>query len=103
MSQIQPVGIERDVLEVANYIRPVLKTLIIGALIFFAVLIFSGSLLRASTIAFASLILSCFATWRRYLEPLSFFAFAAAVIFWCHPDVITSAKATLLESTLCKS
>lgn len=90
---------ERDFLEVVKYIMTAMKAFIVGALIFFAVLIFSGSLLRATTLAFICVVLSCFATWRRYLEPLSFAAFIAAAIFWCQPDVLASAKVAICGST----
>ncbi|WP_027579878.1 hypothetical protein [Bradyrhizobium sp. Ai1a-2] len=63
--------------------RTLLKAPIMSYMTAITVVIFTGSYWKATWISFAVFLLSLFTTWRRYLEPLCFFAFAAAVIAEC--------------------
>ena len=66
-----------------------LKAPITAAMGGFSVWIFSGSIAKALIVAAICVLLSAFNTWRRFLEPLVFFAFVVAVIFWCDQDVLS--------------
>lgn len=102
LSQFPPIGdFERELWsDASRHIRNTLKAFIIGGFLFFAVLVFSASILKATLIAVLCLIASAFATWRRYLEPVSFWAFAAAAVIWCQPDLIASAKVLMSDTRL---
>jgi hypothetical protein len=80
---------EDDVIErwlsdlVGNHYRTALKAPIITVMAAFAVIVFSGSYLKAIEIGAIVLPASLFMTWKRYLEPLCFFAFVIAAIVTC--------------------
>jgi hypothetical protein len=63
-----------------------LKCLIIGSMVWFEIAMFSGSITKGLTIGLASLVLALFTTWRRFLEPVTFWVFCAAVAFWCDQE-----------------
>lgn len=69
-----------------------IKAPIVALLASFSVWVLSGSILKVLLIAAVCIVLSAFNTWRRFLEPLVFWCFALAVVFWCDADIVTRLK-----------
>jgi hypothetical protein len=72
-----------------------IKASVVAVMLFFSVSTFSGSIWKGLLIAAISFMAALFATWRRYLEPISFLAFCAAVIFWCDPELPQHVKSAV--------
>jgi hypothetical protein len=70
------------------YARTILKAPMIALMSALAVGIFSGAPGKAVIVGMLCLVAAFFTTWRRFLEPLSFWAFVAAVIYWCDAKLI---------------
>jgi hypothetical protein len=91
---LDTIEIIADLVEM--HYRTVLKAFVMVVMTMIAVVIFTGSYWKATWIGFWVLVLSLFSTWRRYLEPLCFAAFVAAVIFTCvEPDLLTRLELAL--------
>ncbi|WP_441228052.1 hypothetical protein AB7813_08855 [Tardiphaga sp. 20_F10_N6_6] len=70
------------------HIRTACKAPVIALMSGIAVGIFSGALGKALLVGIVCLVVSLFATWRRFLEPISFWVFVAAIIYWCDARLI---------------
>jgi hypothetical protein len=75
--------------------RTILKCLIIGSMVWFEIAMYCGSTTKGLTIGLASFVLALFTTWRRFLEPVSFWLFCAAVAFWSNQEYWHQAMALL--------
>ena len=69
-----------------------MKAPIVAGMAAFSIWMFSGSIVKALIIAVVCIVLSAFNTWRRFLEPLAFWGFALAVIYWCDADILAHLK-----------
>jgi hypothetical protein len=78
-----------------RYSYSLIKAAVVAVMLFFSVSTFSGSILKGLLIAVISFMAALFATWRRYLEPISFLAFCVAVVFWCDPDLPQHARSAV--------
>lgn len=72
--------------------RALVKAPMIGFMAGFSALIVSEALLKAAIVGIVCMLLATLHTWRRFLEPLAFWAFLAATIYWCDPEIITHLK-----------
>lgn len=89
MSVKEDDEIERFVVELMDhYVRPMLKAMVIAAVSMFSIAVFTGSPAKAVTVALFVLVLALFSTWRRYLEPICFIIFCAAVLAWTDVDIL---------------
>lgn len=84
----------------AVHYRALLKAPMIAAMILFSVATFSGSILKGLLIGIMCLAASAFNTWRRFLEPISFWVFAMAVVVWCDPTLPNSFKSGVQQLSL---
>jgi hypothetical protein len=75
--------------------RTAFKSVLIGAMFVCFTLVFSGSLVKATLIGCAFMLLAVFRTWRRILEPVSLLLFIAAVIYWCDESIIGHMKTAM--------
>lgn len=76
----------------ATHFRSGAKAVLIGVMIFSAVVVFTGSIWKAFVIGLFCIVVSFFNTWRRYLEPIAFVLFCAGMAFWCFPEMLTGIK-----------
>ena len=83
---------ERMLTFVRTHYRTIVKAPIIGAMIGLTVLSVSGSLSKALILALTAALLSAFATWRRFMEPLAFWLFVASVAYWCDREIVNHVK-----------
>ena len=78
--------------EVINFLRQhavrLIKLPIVASMAGFSIWMLSGSIFKTLIIAAVCIVLSAFNTWRRFLEPLAFWGFAVAVIYWCDADIL---------------
>ncbi len=72
---------------VKDHFRTALKAPIIAIMMGFAIWMLSSSFQKAFSIGALCMVVSCFTTWRRYLEPISLYAFLIAVVFFAYPDI----------------
>ncbi|MDB5502155.1 MAG: hypothetical protein JWR89_2057 [Tardiphaga sp.] len=79
---------------IRTHLRTIIKAPIIGMMAGFSVLTVSGSLYKALIIVLAGTVLSGFATWRRFLEPISFWLFLGSVVYWCDVEIVGHLKTT---------
>jgi hypothetical protein len=70
------------------------------SMVWFGLAIFSGSIMKGFLIGLICMILALFTTWRRFLEPLSFFLFCVAVAFWCDPQFLQRISASSAMSRM---
>jgi hypothetical protein len=71
-----------------QHARAWMKAIVIGLMVGFSVIVFSGSIFKGFLIGALCLLVAGFNTWRRYLEPLTFWIFIAAVIYWCDQEIL---------------
>lgn len=72
--------------------RTILKAPVIGTMVLFSVATFSGSVMKGLLIGAVCLAAAAFSTWRRHLEPIAFWVFLLAIVFWCDPSLMESLK-----------
>ncbi|HEY0329437.1 MAG TPA: hypothetical protein VGC77_10090 [Rhodopseudomonas sp.] len=61
----------------------------------FTVAVLSGSLAKGVFVGVICLFASLFNTWRRFIEPISFWFFLISIAFWCDPDIVNDIKLAL--------
>lgn len=94
--------IEAQIWDLAvKHLRTLAKATLIGLMTLLVVLVSTGSGGKAIAIGFSCWTLSFFNTWRRFLEPVAFFLFCAAMVYWCDPDIWQRAKASI--TALCRA
>ncbi|WP_426441718.1 hypothetical protein [Bradyrhizobium genosp. P] len=78
-------------------LRIIPKAVIVAMMTAVSVAIFTGGYWKALWIGTFAFLLSMFTTWRRYLEPISFFIFLAALVVTCtEPATLAKIQTALL-------
>lgn len=78
-----------------RYARPMLQAMVIAAVSLFSIAVFTGSPAKAVTVALFVLAMAMFSTWRRYLQPISFIVFCAAVLAWTDVDILDRVRGAI--------
>lgn len=73
-----------------------LKAPLIGIMVWFAVATASGHFFKGAFVGVICVLLAMFTTWRRLLEPISFFAFGLAVLYWCDIDLVQQVRIAMI-------
>lgn len=80
-----------------TYIRNLLKAPLIGLMVAFEVSVVSQSVYKTLWAFALFTMLSFFTTWRRFLEPMAFFALIPAMIAFVHPTTFADLASALVR------